>query len=535
MAAVGKPELKYAAATSLCDQVRQRTLTRLLLALLSGAMLSLPWVDGGLYWSGWIGWVPLLFALHASSLRQAALLGWCCGTVFYIGTAYWMVDFAIHLKGLSLPVSLLLASLFWLYAGASLAVGCVLFRLISRRLPQLDLISFPLALVIACALYPTLFDLRFSETQAAFVLAIQGVDLVGAQGLDMLMLLTSALLFQWLQRDLGGLKGQLALGGSALVLIWFVYGWFALGHWDRQAAAWHTMRIGLVQPNDAPTRRIPAPPEGYSREYPEEMEATRRLSAAGARWVAWPEARYKGYFDQQSVRQAWADQMLGMSSDLFFHDVETRNRHATPVSYNTLGWLGQEGALVDQYRKMQRVPFGEYLPDFWTLPGINWLTTRFLGDYLREVGEGQEHVFFPIEGMRVVPKICYETAFPEFIAEAIGSDAGGKVLLFVSQDNWFGESSQPFQHRAMSIVRAVENRVPMLHLINNGPSVAALPSGRAIAGTPAFSRAEMLVDLPYSPTSGGSFFTRHAQHLNWFWYTALAVLLGCALWPRRRR
>ena len=144
-------------------------------------------------------------------------------------------------------------------------------------------------------------------------------------------------------------------------------------------------------------------------------------------------------------------------------------------------------------------------------------------------------MFFPIEGMRVVPKICYETAFPEFIAEAIGSDAGGKVLLFVSQDNWFGESSQPFQHRAMSIVRAVENRVPMLHLINNGPSVAALPSGRAIAGTPAFSRAEMLVDLPYSPTSGGSFFTRHAQHLNWFWYTALAVLLGCALWPRRRR
>ena len=69
MAAVGKPELKYAAATSLCDQVRQRTLTRLLLALLSGAMLSLPWVDGGLYWSGWIGWVPLLFALHASSLH----------------------------------------------------------------------------------------------------------------------------------------------------------------------------------------------------------------------------------------------------------------------------------------------------------------------------------------------------------------------------------------------------------------------------------------------------------------------------------
>ncbi|MGI3129517.1 apolipoprotein N-acyltransferase [Halopseudomonas pachastrellae] len=535
MAAVGDSDLVYGAPVTLCARMRQRTLTRLLLAALSGGLLCLPWIDGALYWSAWIGWVPLLFALQGSRLRQAALLGWVCGTLFYIGTAYWMIDFAIHLKGLSVPVSVMLASLFWLFAGASIAAGCLLFRLISRRLPQLDLLSFPLVIVVVCALYPTLFDIRFSETQAAFVLAIQGIDLVGAQGMDMLMLLVSMLVFQLLQRNLGGPAMMPAAVACALVLGWFCYGWFALAHWDRQAADWPSMRIGLVQPNDAPTRRIPAPPAGYSREYPEEMEATRRLSAAGARWIAWPEARYKGYFDQQSVRQAWADQILGMSSELFFHDVETRNRHDTPISYNTVGWLGQEGALVDQYRKMLRVPFGEYLPGFWTLPGVNWLTTRFLGDYLREVGAGEEHVAFPIDDMRVVPKICYETAFPEFIAESIGEDGGGKVLLFVSQDNWFGETSQPFQHRSISIMRAVENRVPMLHLINNGPSVAVVPSGRAVAGTPAFTRAEMLVDLPYSAASGGSFFSRHAQHLNLLWYSVLVVLLLLALRPVRRR
>ncbi|WVM91146.1 hypothetical protein ULG90_13030 [Halopseudomonas pachastrellae] len=77
---------------------------------------------------------------------------------------------------------MLLASLFWLYAGASIAVGCVLFRMISRRLPQLDLVSFPLAIVMCCALYPTLFDLRFSETQAAFLLAIQALTWWGPRG-----------------------------------------------------------------------------------------------------------------------------------------------------------------------------------------------------------------------------------------------------------------------------------------------------------------------------------------------------------------
>lgn len=294
------------------------------------------------------------------------------------------------------------------------------------------------------------------------------------------------------------------------------------------------MRVGLVQPNDAPTRRIPAPPAGYSRQYPEEMEATRRLAAAGARWIAWPEARYKGYFDHQSVRQAYADQMLAMNADLFFHDVETRNRHAEPISYNTVGWLRQNGELGGQYRKMLRVPFGEYLPAFWQLPGLNALTHYVLGDYLRPLGAGQTHEQFNVDGMRVVPKICYETAFPEFIAEAIGADAGGKVLLFVSQDNWFGETSQPFQHRAISIMRAVENRVPMLHLINNGPSVAAAPSGRALAGTPAFSRAELLVDLPFSAQAGGSFYSRHASVVGVVWLTLLAALVLLALLPTRR-
>ncbi len=507
---------------------------QILLAALSGALLCLPWVDGGLYWAGWFGWLPLLCALQGASLPRAALLGWLTGTLFYLGTAYWMIDFAVHLKGLSWPLSTLLAALFWVYCGAAIGVGCLLYRWLSLRLPQFALISFPLALVGSCALFPGLFDIRFSETQTAFLVAIQAVDLVGAQGMDVLMLLVNGLLFQLLIGRRGRIASLLALAGAVLVLGWFSYGWVALAHWDAQVARGSTVRVGLVQPNDAPTRRIPTPPAGYSRQYPEEMEATRRLAAAGARWVAWPEARYKGYFDHQSVRQAYADQLLAMNVDLFFHDVETRNRHAEPISYNTVGWLRRDGDLGGQYRKMLRVPFGEYLPAFWQLPGLNALTHAVLGDYLRPLGAGQTHEQFNVDGMRVVPKICYETAFPEFIAEAIGTDAGGKVLLFVSQDNWFGETSQPFQHRAISIMRAVENRVPMLHLINNGPSVAAAPSGRALAGTPAFSRAELLVDLPFSAEVGGSFYSRHAGAVGAGWLALLAALVLVALLPVRR-
>src|SRR5690606_41531313 len=58
-------------------------------------------------------------------------------------------------------------------------------------------------------------------------------------------------------------------------------------------------------------------------------------------------------------------------------------------------------------------------------------------------------------------KICYESAFPEFMAGAIGADAPGKVIVILSQDSWFGRSRQPYQHLWQSALRAVENRVPV--------------------------------------------------------------------------
>lgn len=183
------------------------------------------------------------------------------------------------------------------------------------------------------------------------------------------------------------------------------------------------------------------------------------------------------------------------------------------------------------------MPFGEYLPAFFSLPGIDWLTRRFLGEFLRPLGAGQHHGVFFLDDLLLVPKICYETAFPASVAAAIGEDAAGKVLLFVSQDNWFGETHQPFQHRDMSIVRGIENRVPMIHAINNGPSVVATPTGRVVASTQAFEQTELLAVMPFSPDAGGSFFSRNPHLFAWLSQALLALLVILAMigrWRQRR-
>ncbi|UAW98816.1 apolipoprotein N-acyltransferase [Halopseudomonas nanhaiensis] len=506
---------------------------RVMLASLSGLMLCAPWLQPALFWTAWVGWVPLLFALGGTSYPRALLLGWVAGSVCFAGASHWMIDFAINLKAVSWPTATLLAVLFWGYVGFATALGCVAYRWLSKRLPGFDVLSFPAAVLAVLSMYPLLFQTHFAEAQVFFLPALQGVDLIGAQGMDFVMLMASVLIFDLLRRS--GHRWALVGSATALVL-WFGYGWISLDRWDARIAEWETRRIGLVQPNDVVTLDLPAPAPGFSREEPEEMVATRRLARLGAQWVAWPEARYKGYFDMYSVRRGYAEVIGDLGVPLIFHDVERRWEDAGRVGYNSVAMLDASGELAGTYRKMQRMPFGEYLPDFFHLPGLKTLTGLFLGDFLQPLKAGDQHASFRIADMNVIPKVCYETAFPTFVADALGSEPAGSVLLFLSQDGWFGETSQPFQHKAMSIVRAVENRVPMVHLINNGPSVAATPAGRAVAQTPAFSRAQLLVDLPFSAESGGSVYSRHPQLPFLIIYGLVGTLVLVAVWrPARRK
>ena len=48
------------------------------------------------------------------------------------------------------------------------------------------------------------------------------------------------------------------------------------------------------------------------------------------------------------------------------------------------------------------------------------------------------------------------------------SAADADFLLNLTNDGWFGESAQQFQHAAHSVFRAVENRRPVIRCTNNG-------------------------------------------------------------------
>jgi apolipoprotein N-acyltransferase len=260
----------------------------------------------------------------------------------------------------------------------------------------------------------------------------------------------------------------------------------------------------MVQPNREVSLSRPMPDQGYSREFPWEMEISEKLVDEGAQILIWPEGYFFGYTFWESVRIAFRQHLARFNTPLFFYDATWRVQNQKRRNFNSILFLDEKGELIDSYDKMKLVPFSEYLPVFSDLTLFDWI----LGNYLDNLTPGQESKVFEVQGMRIVPKTCYEPLFPEFVAESIGQDGAGKVILVQSQDGWFGRSNQPYQHLALTVIRAVENRVPLIHVIQNGPSAVVNPEGSLAFLSQPFVRGGWVVTMPFHSHKGGSFYSR---------------------------
>ncbi|TVP57220.1 MAG: apolipoprotein N-acyltransferase [Halomonadaceae bacterium] len=493
---------------------------RLALAVVSGVLMAVPFLYAPYYLLMWVAFVPLLFALQGVSLTNSYALGLVTGLVSCMLAMYWITDFGVITGGASPARSLFKGSILWLASAQALALLAAVLtglrRLHWRQHFLHDFILFPVVFAAAFALTPQLFPFHPADTQSRFLSAIQAIEWTGIAGLDALIGLSNIMLYKGfllLRRALSP-PGQ-GLGppphlmaalipwitASVLIVMWFGYGAISYRLWDNYLAQWQTVPVGLVQPNDVPTLARPRVPPGYSLAHPPEMALTQQLAKAGAVLVVWPEARYKGYFDNPHVQYAYAQQLAEAGTHLLFQDTEKVNdRHAGPRQFNTAKMIDAKGVAQPPYRKIKTMLFGESLPFNGAVSWLNRISQALLGDFVTPVSSGTEPALFSLNNhLKVVPLICYETGFPRFVANALPSNSSGNgtVLVAISNDGWFGQTAQPFQHVNASLLRAVENRVPFVHVVNNGPSLVVLPNGRILFQAPAFEAGGYLVDVPY--------------------------------------
>jgi apolipoprotein N-acyltransferase len=154
---------------------------------------------------------------------------------------------------------------------------------------------------------------------------------------------------------------------------------------------------------------------------------------------------------------------------------ETTLSNQLPDYHNAALCLHPDDSL-SQYYKMHLVPFGEYIPYKKVFFFIEKMTQAIGG-----LTPGKEFVLHKFEGKKFGSPICFEIIFPGLVRKFVKK--GAEFLVTITNDGWYGASSAPYQHFAIAVVRAVENRRFLLRSATTGVSGIIDPYGRVIART----------------------------------------------------
>lgn len=192
---------------------------------------------------------------------------------------------------------------------------------------------------------------------------------------------------------------------------------------------------------------------------------------------------------------------------------------------NSILVLNDRAELVATYDKTHLVPFGEYMPYEKTLSavGIQKLT-HGRGSF----ATGPEpRPLMHIPGLPpALGLVCYEALFPGNIVQ--GSERPG-VLINVTNDGWFGETTGPYQHFHQARVRAVEEGTPLVRAANNGISAMVDPYGRVLKSLGLDVRGEIDSTLPEALRP-----PLYARYGDWMMAAVLALFAMFAMGLRKK-
>jgi apolipoprotein N-acyltransferase len=74
------------------------------------------------------------------------------------------------------------------------------------------------------------------------------------------------------------------------------------------------------------------------------------------------------------------------------------------------------------------------------------------------------------------PMICYEDIFPSFGRRLVSKSPN--ILINITNDAWFGRTSEPYEHLALSVYRTIESRLDLVRAVNTGVSAFIDSTGR---------------------------------------------------------
>jgi apolipoprotein N-acyltransferase len=529
-----------------------------LLVLHGGVFLALasPQRPVPLIWA--VAGVPLFLALelalraHPAAGRRGRWGRWLrvlvctypAGVVFAAITGDWVSNTAFVYGGLSRPMAL---AVNWFGYGSLFGLEFFFFLgvpfALARGRPWLTLWLVPLWCTVFQLYVPRFLFFTYGQSMVTALPVVQFADVLGSGGLNLLWVPLQLVLAAWLMRLFApGEVSLRALAGVSAVLAGLFAAAFGYGHWQmerwaaREAAGKPVELVG-IQPNFS-LRALASNPALSHSDREQSLRALledSRAALARARrepgvptLVLWPESVYpRAYFAEERMRAGVEDWVRGEAVELILATQDLRFERdpdgiVVQRNFGASVHVGPAGVPLDTYHKIALIPFGE------TIPFGRWLPfyRRWLKAWIPRISEfdpGRAHTVFELaNGVRVAPMICFDAA-DESVARGMARN-GARLGVVLANLAWFGATTVSDQFGWFARFRAIENRMPILFLSQNGESFLLDSRGRETAPRLPQFRQASLVERVQVPVEG-SFYAAHGEVVNRAYLMALVVVV----------
>ena len=240
--------------------------------------------------------------------------------------------------------------------------------------------------------------------------------------------------------------------------------------------------------------------------------------------IIWPEAPTDFVDSDPVLRQTAATLARQASAAVIINDITVASyKNGHPSLYNSASFFLPDGSYAGRYDKMHLVPFGEYTP----YKPLFFFVGHLLDDLI--FIPGTHRSVFTAGDKKYGVFICYESIFGNDLRNF--PSAGAQVLVNISDDGWYGDTSAPWEHLDMVRMRAIENHRWVLRATNTGVTAVIDPFGRITTTIPRHIRTS--VQVPFGYEDDITFYSRHG---DWFaWLCALVTAAFLALGLTRKR
>ncbi len=486
------------------------------IALGCGAVLSLAFSPYEMGWIAYFALVPfILFSGVLDGSPRLKLNSFAFGFSYFFSSLYWIAFLEkeqIAIPELRLPAAIVLS--------AYLAIFQIITFFISSRLIRMG-IPFPIAIPITWGGIEYLrslgvlgfpwSSLGYSQTPYRWV--IQLASLVGVYGISAwLVLINCGLVLVLKNRS----RGAIALLVVALVLP-LVAGRSMLS----EKKTGKQISVALIQPNISGAVK-------WNEDYRDStIGVIKKMirQCKGTELVILPETAFPFYVRHS---HAFMETLGTLARNYNFYllvgypDYE-RTQGGTRY-YNSAMLVNPYGFVQNDYRKIHLVPFGEMIP---FEDRVSFLKRIDLGE--GDFSPGEKFTIFEVAGKKFSVAICFESIFPDLMREFV--KRGARLIVNITNDEWFGESPGPYQHAQMAIVRSVECNVGIARCANTGISMLVDPYGQVTKRSDLFVKTIIKGNVTLG--EGETFYLRFGYQLPRMMLAFSLICLIISYWIKR--